>query len=375
MVMRFPCYDFSAARYRAEPVRLAPPLRAVCDTPIDGVGYLPLFAHGRLFFAYKRGVIGARDAESLRTLWEYDFGTRFAPLASKSGASLLVGDTLVVATDDALVLLDTETGTMRERQPMTDFDLWGAAIVGKVLVGQHWDHGRQLAAYDLEKSRLVWQRPIGVDNALLASDVGVVCRLEAGAFAAVDLASGADRWTYPVAELGRYLDARGATVNGEAMGRPIIFDGAMIGSVIGHHVIAIDLASGTPRWTTRLEIVNTTNLSCSASGEIIVIGDRSLHTLDARTGAMRGQLDLSAALDAADVAGPFSRPGITDEYFYCGDYRGSLIAIERRRGTIEWKTKCRARVPGGYAPLVIDKRLYAVDLRGNFYAFDGEVCG
>lgn len=364
-MLTIPCYDFGPARVRPSPTSLAPPLTRVLPKPLVNVGYLPLHEDGRIFLSHTNGELVAYDAGAFAPLWTHTFGERYQPLASMTGACVLVEGAVVLFAGKDLVVLDPATGHVRERVALEGFDLWSAAIVGPLLVGQRWDGGRKLTAFHLGERRIVWQRPITSPTGMVAAADGVACRFE-GAFAAGGaLDTGEDRWTYSVEELGQHTDVLGDHQPGTTVGRPIVWEGALLLAVRAHHVVSLDLATGTPRWIRRVAAQNPSTLT-AYEGKLLVLGEKTLETLDARTGDLLSERDLSAELARVGAAGPMSRPAVTDEHLYCGDGQRGVLGIERATGRVAWREHCKARVPLGYAPVVLGPRLYVVDSAGCF---------
>lgn len=156
---------------------------------------------------------------------------------------------------------------------------------------------------------------------------------------------------------------------GERIGRPIIAGDTAVAGVRAHHVVAIDLATREARWVRRVAAAQPATLTAYPDGSLIVLGDRTFETLDARTGEIVAALDLGPELARAGADGPFSRPGVTHDHVFAGDYLRSVIAVERATGAIVWEQPCKARLPAGNAPLVLGDTLHAVDSKGFWHAW------
>jgi hypothetical protein len=198
-------------------------------------------------------------------------------------------------------------------------------------------------------------------------------------FHGVDLETGGELWSFSVADLGRHEDPDTQRLEpGRVAGRPpVIVGDQVLGGIVGHHVISLDLRSGALRWARRIQIRSPRALTYDPDGRLYVIDAAKLVSVDverdgeiASEHAIRGEVDRMKAARAH--FGPWSKLAVTERFVYFGT-RAALIALDKRRGTAEWMQPTQTGVPPDGGPVAVGHRLYAVDLGGHLQVFEADV--
>jgi outer membrane protein assembly factor BamB len=373
MTPSFSCYRFSFSRHRDDRAGLHPPLELLSSRFRSGLGFLPLAADGHIYLSLTSGAIVALEESSGREVWKLALPRSYSQIAMTDGAFLLHDRRMLVYFDRELMLVNPATGEVTERHQVPPFPLHGAVAEGDLLVCQfEADRKLFLGALDLRTGAFLWQYPWPSVNPVLTVSRGIVCvRPKRSILSGIDLASGETRWSFPVADLGRHKDAVGDEHEGELIGLPSVVGDRLLAAVLGHHVLALDIATGQQHWVQELRSRNPFNLTYYPDGRLSVLGHQHFHVLDVGTGQLLDEHDCEKVFKEAQVAGPFTDLGISDEYIYAADFVGRLIAFHKTRHTIDWTFRCKSKVAALDAPVVLGNRMYVLDSRGNFYAFEG----
>lgn len=274
------------------------------------------------------GTLLALDRATGALRWRYDAGS---PLPSSPAVAR--GIVVIGARDGSVHAVDAATGARRwATGPVEALPLpWGR---------EGWDYWVSSPAV------------VG-DRVLMATPDG---RL-----AALDLGSGAERWSY---ELG----ARTRSSPAVADGRVFIGDDAGI-------VHAVSLADGRPLWRHETEGAGmesaeygwdrvSLQASPAVADGVVYIGSRDggVYALDAATGDRLWYVDHGApwVVASAAVDGRRLWVGSSDGLFVAGMMAGS--------GEEQWRTRVGARVFA--SPALADGTLYVADHRGRVHALD-----
>jgi outer membrane protein assembly factor BamB len=166
---------------------------------------------------------------------------------------------------------------------------------------------------------------------------------------ALDPDTGMDIW--------RFSGARGQYVEGGAIGE----DTVVIGNSDGN-VYALDLESGAQRWT--FETRHRVWAAPLIAGEIVYIGsmDRHLYALDLSTGRERWGFHAGGAFA--------SKPALQGNTLYIGAFDDLLYAVDAQTGVERWRFASDNWFWG--SPAVYGDVVYAADVNGSVYAVDAE---
>jgi outer membrane protein assembly factor BamB len=190
-----------------------------------------------------------------------------------------------------------------------------------------------------------------------------------GELVALDAATGAPRWRRALAE-GHEPTARGSA-------SPVaIADGVVYGGVL-RDVGAFDLATGAPRW--RLDAAReggdaTTAAGPALAGDLVLVvlgrGWSGVAAYDRATGA--------EVWRAPDVGtGAQGTPLVVGDLAYVVDWEGEVVALDARDGTPRWRRRVvDDAAPWGYAsaapPVANAGTLLVATMAGGLVALDAD---
>jgi outer membrane protein assembly factor BamB len=350
----------------ATPRVIAPPLAARWVTPIGGhVLQAPPAVAGGLVFATATD-LGSGRSGGVIALGLADGAVRWrarTELPVRGGPAVAGGVVAVAMTDGTVLGFDAATGAPRWRYELGTGLPPEAATVhaspavsgGELLVGNQ----RYLAAIAAATGATAWTVdpvPAGENSQSLAA-VAIGDGIAVGTFnralggvAAWDRADGQLLW--------RVEGARTIAVNAT----PVI-DGDTVYIVNGlTEVLALELATGEPRWRSKLDPAGfdwghaTAGTPAIARGVLVVpILYGALVGLDAASGAelwrrpgTPGPLRTTHYRGAGETAYEAS-PVITGDIVWAADTSGRLEALELRTGVLLWRTELGAPVLAGLA--------------------------
>ncbi len=372
MSSSFSSYRFSSARHRDDRAQLRPPLQLLKTWSRTGVGFPPLARDGNIYLSLTSGAVIALEESTGRQIWKLALSGTYSRIAMSNGACILHDQGMLVYFDRELILVDLLSGEVTARYAVPQLTLKDAVTDGHILVCEFETADKvSCGAFDLRNGALLREYPRWWDGGLAAAQ-GLVCGcIERRVLSAVEVASGNIRWNYSLAELGRYKDELGKDQQGDLIGVPSIVGNQVVAAVLGYHAIALDIQTGKQVWVQELRSPNVFNISYYPDGKLYALGYQFFHVLEAATGRIEDEYDCGPLFKEAKVYGPFTDLGISDEYIYAADFEGTLIAFHKTRHTIDWTFKCKSKIAAMDAPMVLGNRMYVLDARGNFYAFEG----
>lgn len=356
---------YGPERHAADVPRLAPPLAAVDALALADVAHVPLAWDGRLLVSLRRGELVCLDTRDGTRVWRCPLGPRIRR-GDWTGGCLLHGEHVVLATAEALVLLDRERGSERGRIAVPGVDPATATIADDTLVARGFDETSELLAVDLGSGRVRWRRPVPAFPAPVAVAQGRVVYGTAEALHCVDLASGTALWAHGVADDGRSVDALGRAQPGEVRGHPIVWRDIVCSGVYAHRVLGLALADGSLRYCTPVAPLQPASLAVAA-GMLFSLG-AAFETVDAATGTLLARHDLADAIRSLGLAGNFTCGVASTTHVFAADERGGLVALDRAHGTLE-RIGDAAGFRLGHAPFIQDRTLFALDARERLHAY------
>jgi outer membrane protein assembly factor BamB len=273
----------------AEPGRrwrwIAPPPSYVGMPAADGEGVVVTFGHSHVVLLDPDG----------RPRWTVDHPS------VRDVAARLTPDAVLVPTEEGLLALDRATGASRWEGRIGDRANTPVVASGRAVVST-WDGS--LVAFDLADGRVSWKMPLpGVALGPAGGDDRVVVttwEAEHGAGAgvvAVDPATGRQRWAVPLPEGG----VSGPGLVAAAGDRLAV---VIAGDIAAH---ALDLDSGTERWSTPLEGAGSPEVvPVDAGGGAVLVGHRlgGLALLDGADGRVRWEASSDGVAMRGGPAGP-----------------------------------------------------------------------
>jgi outer membrane protein assembly factor BamB len=292
------------------------------------------------------------------------------------GDCLVRDGSLLVSADSEIHVIEARTGRVRQQLQLRGCNLAKSALVDDRLAVSGYDGGAFVAAYDLTAERELWRRAVPVSTGTVSATKGIMVFATDHHFHGVDLETGNELWSFSVADLGRHDDPDTERLEpGRVAGRPpVIVGDQMLGGVVGHHLISLDLRSGALRWARRIPMRRPAALTYDPAGRLYAIDSARLVSVDVEHGgviasehAIRGEVDRMSAARAH--FGPWSKLAVTERFVYFGT-KAALIALDKSRGTAEWMQPTESTVPPDGGPVAVGQRLYAVDLAGNLQVFE-----
>ena len=356
---RVACAYASPGRWQPCATELKPPLVPAWSPPsAEDLVDAPILGGGLAFCVSRPHGLVAVDVRTGEHVWRLEAERAW-------GSCQLSGDRLLATPRPGrLAVLDPASGAERQSYAVHGILLQYGVVVDDRVVSPLDDSS--LGAWDLAAGAFAWRVPTQWRPTLLAAGGGIVCVAEESAYVALDLATGSERWRFDVAVLGRYTTILWGERPGAATRHPIIAGDSVYVGVTGGLLVALDIASGMPRWTTQVGCPIPHNFALAPNGELLHLADDALVAIDAATGAVRArQLLNDAAGEAGD--GPFAPMAVTERFVWAVDHRGRLAAIARADGHIAWRADLRGRVAS--PPVIADGRLLVVDLDGRLSVF------
>jgi polyvinyl alcohol dehydrogenase (cytochrome) len=156
--------------------------------------------------------------------------------------------------------------------------------------------------------------------------------------------------TANVADLGQTWSV---DVGGAVTGTPVVADGTVYIGTYAGTLIALDLATGATTWTYETGAAvrdPTLNIdlgiigSAAVAGDTVYVGDAAatVHALDAASGTLRWKTKIDDQSAACIRSSPIAANGVV----YAGvasigtekGFRGSLVALDAATGKQDWKT-------------------------------------
>lgn len=272
---------------------------------------------------------------------------------------LIVNQSVIAAKESTLTALDPETGHV-----LWEVDGAGGRISGRGFVAAggivyaSWEGG--VAAYDLDSGIECWRLAVGRVASPVFADGRVFVSVdegETGYLLAVDAWTGQIVW--------RHVAVNSAPANWPNPSAPTVGNGAIF-IADGKEVLALDVLSGEVRW--RATTGRGVSEWASYADGAVYVPDRSggLHSLDAKTGAIRWSWSEAGLVLSMPVA-------LSDGLVFLTDGR-HLHAIDSRAGSEVWKVQAE-RSAQFSAPSVIGDRLYAITHEGVLVVLDAATGG
>jgi outer membrane protein assembly factor BamB len=262
----------------------------------------------------------------LRVAWRWPGGKPTGSLGSTSTA-VVAGGLAVVLTQNDVVALDPDDGTVR------------------------WRLVRATGYLD----------PPAVDPTAGSSGIVVFAQGRSGtksSLEAADLARGTVLWRFPEAGLTRRL--RGA---------PVIAGGTVFAGAGDGHIYAVDLATGASRWSFATGGAVQTSPAVAdglvfAVAEDLATGRSTLFAVDAATG--KQQWTFSPSGFSLHV----TPPTVADGRVFVGFGDGLVRAFDDRSGALEWSSDVRYPFSPFNGLAFAGGALYTLDVGGGLYRFD-----
>ncbi len=204
--------------------------------------------------------------------------------------------------------------------------------------------GGRLVAVDLDTGRIRWSAALALTQAPAVTN-GLVIVATAGAIAALDAASGAERWR--------------VGIPAGLAAPPLADTGWVLASLASGELLALRAMDGHELWRQPLSAPATARPIAAAHGVYVPLADGQVAALALDTGAVRWTRRLGGPPADLLVLDDRLFVGAEDRHFYC---------LNTENGRVRWSQRIGARPAG--APVVDEARVYYVALDNILYAFD-----
>jgi outer membrane protein assembly factor BamB len=302
----------------------------------DGVAYPPLFDAKRMIIADPRGTLEALD-DGGKAIWTYPLLRKFDPGVSSIGQAAWTGNRIYVNDGDELVALDVDNGVTLARVPVKESDpvngvaIDGALITPYLLSKNEYHVGRF-------EPQLTWSVPTDDATATLAAaDDLCVYQPEARRIAALDIAAGGEKWR--------------ASVDGVVVSTPAIWNGGVYLGIRGGIVQCLELASGKQRWRREIEIDNPSNIIVDPAGVVELCIHPWHITFDAATGSEIRRHNFERAIQDFRISMVLDMD-LSRTHLWAADHFGTLFAMHRQSGRIDWVHPVQGRIPAAHHPVI-----------------------
>lgn len=315
--------------------------------------------NGRVYAVDAKGEVSARRLDDGQLVWEQDLD-----VAVSAGVGADASIVVVATPDGQVIALDARTGAPEWRASVSS-EVLAPPVVGQGSVVLRTADGRvfslsaETGARQWLYSRTVPVLSLRGHSAPVLVPDGVVAGFDNGRLSALDLASGNPAWEATVSiPQGRTDLERMVDIDAD----PLVIGGDLFVGGYQGRVAGIALASGQIGWTRDLSVIG--GLAADADNLYVTDADGQLWALDRRNGASVWRVD---ALRGMQLTQPVIHEG--------------LVVLAASDGAIRWIDPRDGRILARYSmgraaiqapPVVVNDRVYVLDLRGRLQALEIE---
>jgi len=299
----------------------------------------------------------AYDIGNAVPLWEYHGNEPFESGAG-AGSTLLEGNELLLALQGEIRKLDRQ-GKVVHSFAVDEADLRGGFIQDQTLLCGAWDQGLALCAFDTASGKKRWSHALGAYNALFTLESGTVSfRQTDDLIVGLDASNGDERFRFPLNRLHGAAAVPPSTAL-RSRGRLVGWMGSVLAAVQPNLLVSIDVRSGALQWVQKLQTENPFGFAVYQD-KAFVLGYQTLELLDAASGAL-SSVDVEDELNRVRAFAAFSQLAPTEDHLYCTDAHGLLLALNHKKGTVDWTTKLPSPMRAGDIAVAVDGKLWVVD--------------
>jgi outer membrane protein assembly factor BamB len=341
----------------------------------------PVMAEGKVFAMDGQAHVSAVDARSGAHQWTVNLQSRDRRDKDGYGGGLAYANGRVFVTSGyrMVTALDAKTGKVIW-QVKTDQPIHSAPNVadGRVFAVTLDD---QLLAFDTDKGQQVWNYQAIIEPAriLAASSPAIangtiVTGFASGELIAQGAANGTDVWTQALSQSNRN---NALSEIRDIAGRPVIYRGDVFAVSHSGLFSAVDMRSGTPRWTLP---VSSQNTPWPAGDVVYIVSETGQLICVAReSGQVYWQQDLNAPLPVTTTRrGRRTRVKAVKKAYWSGPVlasnrlilvssNGDLEARDPKTGALERSLKLGS--PAMQPPIAAGDMLYLVTEKAELIAF------
>ncbi|HEX6685167.1 MAG TPA: carboxypeptidase regulatory-like domain-containing protein [Candidatus Limnocylindrales bacterium] len=330
----------------------------------------PVIDGGRVFLGSDAGRLTARDVATGQQQWAFQTGEALRGSPAVAGGLVFTGGGL----DGGIHALDAATGQQRWQVPtpgrLTVYT--SPSVVDGVVyaaTGPTEDREDTVFALDAATGRQLWATDVGTSvfaGPAVAGGLVIVGNADDAQLIALDAATGAPRWTYT--RTGDYFIG-GASIDGGT-----VYIATTDGNG-GGSMLALDAASGALRWENSKH-GDGQGSTPAVYGDLVIAGSHGLGFVaayDAATGKAVWHYGVNGAVSASVL--------VSDDGFVIGGSQldRRIWALDAATGELVWQATAGANVTTSAA--YAQGRLVTADTGGDIYAFhptgriDGTVTG
>lgn len=233
-----------------------------------------------------------------------------------------------------------------------------------------------IASFDLQNERVDWKiKQKGIIRIVYEENI-ILLKDSSGGFAdelsCYSTNKQKEIWNISVKDLGIYRDYDSAPINYGRAESIIGFNNLIIVEIIGRRIGAFNIHTGNLEWITELKNSPFIELELYKDGKIYALCGKFYYIIDAKTGAINWEKDIEEELDKHKVFGLRTGITVTDDFIYFGkvDKNPGIVKMNKNTGEILFVYKTENEIPGHNFPLIVNDRMYIVDIKGNLLVFE-----
>lgn len=341
----------------------------------------PVMADGKVFVMDAEARVSAIDAKSGQVTWSRDLAPeRRAEREGFGGGVAYAGGKLYVTSGYRFVArLDAATGAEEWRRP-TEQPIHAAPTVaaGRVMAVAI---DNTLLTFETATGTPSWTyqalsepaRILGASSPAVSGET-VVASFSSGELVALRAANGNDLWSEGLSRASR---TNALSEIRDIVGRPVVYRGDVFAASHSGAFAAVDLRTGAPRWTIPVTAVSTP----WPAGDVVYIVSKSGEVICAsrETGQVYWIRDLNEGVEPKKVGGVFGfggRPGgkpiwtspvLVSGKLVLGSSEGQMAVLDAKTGVVDRREGVGA--PVLIDPIAVDGSIYVVTDEAQLIAF------
>jgi outer membrane protein assembly factor BamB len=337
------------------------------DTRRHHITAPPISAEGKIFVMDGGSMVSAHDAKTGDSLWR----TNIMPKSKRDheawGGGLSYSDGKLYASSGfrEVVQIDAKSGAIGWRV-LSEAPLHAAPTVadGRVFVV---DVNDELLAYDTTSGLQLWTyqalsepaRILAASSSAVANDT-LVTSFASGELVALRAANGSELWNTSLSHVSR---SNALSEIRDIAGRPIIYKTDVFAVSHADVLAAVDLRTGTTRWTLPVSAITTP----WASGDVIYVVDQAgqVICISRDSGQVYWIRDLNAGLKKNKRA-YWSSPLMAGSRLITLSNKGVALALNPKTGATVGTLRLGAG--GLLGPIAVNGLVYAVTEGGQLVA-------
>lgn len=337
----------------------------------------PIIKNGVAIVALDRNRILAYDESDFFTKWSLDL-KEYTPLKPRPIECQLINERLVFHISKTLYIVDLNDGEivqMLDRAGIGGYDFLdfqkhrrNLNLVAEAPLELYYDW------LDLESFKML-RRDSRRFSALAGSeDHAIVVTNRKRRVICIDAATMEDSWIIDTNALPRDPDSILEDENqfSVSSGAFILGDLAIFG-VRSFYIYEVEIATGQLVWSARTKVRFPDTVNLGPDGNLHVIDPTNYAVINPENGVVLSDIELGDTLNSHGIYSDiFHLSFSTTHLFFSTGRRALLVALNLATFQVDWTYKCKSGIPLVCFPILVNGRLYTVDLNGELYIFEGE---